>query len=135
MNTKVYVILFSLFLAACGGGSSDTGVTEKETTCADSGVPGVWHGTNTASFGSYNYSIQFNADGTGGMLTFAAGPGVTWSMSAANTVAFRTNQAEDTYLHYTGTVSCNRIVGVYAKQFFGDTVAAPHGTFVLTRSD
>gem|GEM_PF-6552377 len=26
MNTKAYVILFSLILAACGGGSSDGGV-------------------------------------------------------------------------------------------------------------
>ncbi len=31
MNTKAYVILFSLFLAACGGGTTESGPVEKTT--------------------------------------------------------------------------------------------------------
>jgi len=30
MNTKAYVILFSLFLAACGGGTTESGPVEKK---------------------------------------------------------------------------------------------------------
>ena len=64
MNTKVYVILFSLFLAACGGGGSDSGVTAEVSEVAEvaeeaevveapsydthsTNVSGVWSGTTT----------------------------------------------------------------------------------------
>jgi hypothetical protein len=40
MNTKAYVILFSLFLAACGGGGSDSGVKESSEVAGAGGAGG-----------------------------------------------------------------------------------------------
>ena len=46
MNTKAYVILFSLFLAACGGGNTESEVEKVDTTPVDVNVTVVNPGTD-----------------------------------------------------------------------------------------
>ncbi|MDP7518418.1 MAG: hypothetical protein QGI17_15050 [Arenicellales bacterium] len=46
MNTKAYVILFSLFLAACGGGNTESEVEKVDTTPVDVNVTVVDPGTD-----------------------------------------------------------------------------------------
>jgi hypothetical protein len=55
MNTKAYVILFSLFLAACGGGGSDSGVTVEVAEVA--GVHPTLGKWQDASDGQFTYRI------------------------------------------------------------------------------
>jgi hypothetical protein len=88
MNTKAYVILFSLFLAACGGGGSDSGVTEKSPEVAEvtdvnvvvevpdaevaaeaevaeeAEVAGVWVGTVEFSGVTYTVTLDIVQGGT-----------------------------------------------------------------------
>ncbi len=52
MNAKAAVVLFSLILAACGGGSSDSGGESEPAEVAtyethSTNVSGVWSGTTT----------------------------------------------------------------------------------------
>jgi hypothetical protein len=60
MNTKAYVILFSLFLAACGGGGSDSGVTVEVAEVAEtSSVLGSWQDASDARF---TYKFKSNGE-------------------------------------------------------------------------
>ena len=60
MNTKAYVILFSLFLAACGGGSTDGGVTVEVAEVAKvQPTLGKWQDASDARF---TYKFKSNGE-------------------------------------------------------------------------
>jgi hypothetical protein len=60
MNTKAYVILFSLFLAACGGGSTDGGVTVEVAEVAEvQPTLGKWQDASDARF---TYKFKSNGE-------------------------------------------------------------------------
>ena len=79
MNTKAYVILFSLFLAACGGGTTESGPVEKKpdvnVTVVNPGtdepeapevasVAGNWIGTVEYDGDTYTVTLDIVQGGT-----------------------------------------------------------------------
>ena len=80
MNTKAYVILFSLFLAACGGGTTESGPVEKtppdvNVTVVNPGtdepeapevasVAGNWIGTVEYDGDTYTVTLNIVQGGT-----------------------------------------------------------------------
>ena len=102
MNTKAYVILFSLFLAACGGGGSGTGV-EKLYETHSTNISGVWTGTahggatvNITALQVAPDSAENPAQALTGTIILSGGPpidvtgskeGDTWSLSGASTTS------------------------------------------------
>jgi hypothetical protein len=98
MNTKAYVILFSLFLAACGGGTTESGPVEK--TPPDVNVTVVDPGTDEPEAPEVP-SYETHSTNISGVWTGTAHGGATVNITALQVAP---DSAENPAQALTGTI-------------------------------
>jgi hypothetical protein len=109
MNTKAYVILFSLFLAACGGGGSDSGVKESSEVAGAGGAGGEagagGAGGEVAAAPSYE-THSTNVSGVWSGATTVIGVAAVVNVTVNQAVS---DSAENPAQALTGTITVNGV--------------------------
>lgn len=135
MKKLISVIFVSLALAACGGGSSNSGTTATPAAPPSVDVTGTWRGSVTESyFGTSTHTLNAVQTGPNASGTYSSinGTGSVAATVSGNTMSFTISPTGCTgSVNGTGTVSKDSVTGLTSMAITFSGTYVCNGTTIV----